>query len=142
MANKIYINAVKMFNEASGESAYTIKDLSTSEIIIKLLSYMKGSFNAVEFTIKDSIFVIKPHMFDCTMKTIYTFALENVESTLHRDSIKAMLERLSDTFNVNSLEINLDNVYLEHADTSGFKNRVYLHISLSMPNEEEESQEE
>ena len=135
MATKIYINAVKMLNEASGESAYKIKDLSTSEIIIKLLSYMKGSFNAVEFTIKDSIFAIKPHMFDCTMKTIYTFALANVESTLHRDSIKAMLERLSDTFNVNSLEINLDNVYLEHDDTSGFKNRVYLHISLTIPGE-------
>ena len=140
MATKIYINAVKMFNEASGESAYKIKDLSTSEIIIKLLSYMKGSFNAVEFTIKDSSLAIKPNMFDCTMKTIYTFALANIESAFHRDSVKAMIEKMSETFNVNSLKINLDNVYLEHDDTSGFKNRVCLHISLTIPSEELEEE--
>ena len=160
MANKIYINAYKMLNESFGESDYSIKDLTTRGIILKLLSYMKGTFNVVEFTIIDNDLMVEPDVFDCMTrtvytfamsdpykmfqrdcakqmieKTIYTFALANVESTLHRDSIKAMLERLSDTFNVNSLEINLDNVYLEHDDTSGFKNRVYLHISLTIPGE-------
>ena len=140
MANKIYISVVKMFNEAPGESAYAIKDFTTCDIILKLLSYMKGSFNVIEFTIKDSSLAIKPNMFDCTMKTIYTFALANIESAFHRDSVKAMIEKMSETFNVNSLKINLDNVYLEHDDTSGFKNRVCLHISLTIPGEELEEE--
>jgi hypothetical protein len=74
------------------------------------------------------------------MRTIYTFALANVESAFHRDIVKAMIEKMSETFNVNSLKINLDNVYLEHDDTSGFKNRVCLHISLTIPGEELEEE--
>ena len=47
MANKIYINAYKILNELFGESDYSIKDLTTSDIIIKLLSRVKGTFNVV-----------------------------------------------------------------------------------------------
>lgn len=140
MGTKIYINAVKMLNEAPGESGYSIKDFTTCDIILKLLSCMKGSFNAAEFTIKDNSIAVKSNMFDCTMKTIYTFALANVESAFHRDSVKAMIEKMSETFNVNSLKINFDNVYLEHDNTSGFKNRVCLHIYLTIPGEELEEE--
>ena len=140
MANKIYVNAYKILNELFGESDYSIKDLTTSDIIIKLLSCMKGTFNVVEFTIRDDMFMVKPDVFDCMTRTIYTFSMSDPCKMFQRDCIQPMLEKMSDTYKVNSLKINLDNVYLEHDDTSGFKNRVCLHISLTIPNDELEEE--
>lgn len=136
MANKIYINAYKMLNESFGESDYSIKDLTISDIILKLLSYMKGTFNVVEFTIIDNDLMVEPDVFDCMTRTTYTFAMSDPYKMFQRDCAKQMIEKMSGTFNVNSSKINLDNVYLEHDDTSGFKNRVYLHIYLSLPSED------
>ena len=136
MANKIYINAYKILNELFGESDYSIKDLTTSDIIIKLLSRVKGTFNVVEFTIRDNDLMVEPDVFDCMTRTIYTFAMSDLYKMFQRDCAKQMIEKMSDIFNVNSLKINLDNVYLEHDDTSGFKNRVCLHIFLSLPSED------
>ena len=136
MANKIYINAYKILNELFGESDYSIKDLTTSDIIIKLLSRVKGTFNVVEFTIRDNDLMVEPDVFDCMTRTIYTFAMSDPYKMFQRDCAKHMIEKMSDIFNVNSLKINLDNVYLEHDDTSGFKNRVCLHIFLSLPSED------
>lgn len=136
MANKIYINAYKILNELFGESDYSIKDLTTSDIIIKLLSRVKGTFNVVEFTIRDNDLMAEPDVFDCMTRTIYTFAMSDPYKMFQRDCAKQMIEKMSDIFNVNSLKINLDNVYLEHDDTSGFKNRVCLHIFLSLPSED------
>ena len=136
MANKIYINAYKILNELFGESDYSIKDLTTSDIIIKLLSRVKGTFNVVEFTIRDNDLMVEPDVFDCMTRTIYTFAMSDPYKMFQRDCAKQMIEKMSDIFNVNSLKINLDNVYLEHDDTSGFKNRVCLHIFLSLPSED------
>ena len=136
MANKIYINAYKILNELFGESDYSIKDLTTSDIIIKLLSRVKGTFNVVEFTIRDNDLMVEPDVFDCMTRTIYTFAMSDPYKMFQRDCAKQMIEKMSDIFNVNSLKINLDNVYLEHDDTSGFKNRVCLHIFLLLPSED------
>lgn len=136
MANKIYINAYKILNELFGDSDYSIKDLTTSDIILKLLSCVKGTFNTVEFTIRDDNLITEPNMFDCMTKTIYTFAMVDPGKMFQRDCAKHMIEKMSETFNVNSLRINLDNVYLEHDDMSGFKYRVRLHISLSLPSED------
>ena len=136
MANKIYINAYKILNELFGESDYSIKDLTTSDIIIKLLSRVKVTFNVVEFTIRDNDLMVEPDVFDCMTRTIYTFAMSDPYKMFQRDCAKQMIEKMSDIFNVNSLKINLDNVYLEHDDTSGFKNRVCLHIFLSLPSED------
>ena len=135
-ANKIYINAYKILNELFGESDYSIKDLTTSDIIIKLLSRVKVTFNVVEFTIRDNDLMVEPDVFDCMTRTIYTFAMSDPYKMFQRDCAKQMIEKMSDIFNVNSLKINLDNVYLEHDDTSGFKNRVCLHIFLSLPSED------